>query len=95
MSWWRIASNQSPGLQTKYADIVLAIPADELVGAKLQLSYRCPSWCGEGHADSLLPVDVYQAGTELGVIGAHGKQRLNRVVCKGSKLGVDAITGKL
>jgi hypothetical protein len=77
---WRIACKQSPRLQTKDTHIILIVQTDEFVCVELYFSYRCPPRCGEGHADSLLAINVYQSRAELGVAGSNSQQGLDRVV---------------
>jgi hypothetical protein len=77
---WCVACKQSPRLQTKHTDIILAVQSDEFVCIKLYFSYRRPSRCGEGHADSLLAINVYQPRAELGVAGSNSQQGLDWVV---------------
>lgn len=76
----RIACKQSPRLQTKDTDIILAVQGDEFVCVELYFSYRRPPRCGEGDADSLLAINVYQSRAELGVAGSNSQQGLDRVV---------------
>lgn len=65
-----MATNQFPGLQAEDADIVFAVQADELICTKAQLlDGRPPSW-SKSCTDTILPVDIYHAGSELGLISS-------------------------
>ena len=95
MSRRSIIRNLLLSSQTEDCDIVLVVKHYELVGTKLYLAYRRPSWRVECDTDSSLAEDIYEAWPELGLIGTDSEEGLYGIVGKGGNLGVDAIAGEL
>ena len=49
----------------------------------------------EGGPDSALAKYIDQSWTELGLVGADGKEGLDGIVCEGGDLRIDPITSEL
>jgi hypothetical protein len=95
MSRRRIAREHALRLEAEYANVILVVEHDELVGAELEFADRGPARECEGGADAALAVDVDEARAEAGVGGADGEEGLDGVVGEGGDLGVDAVAGEL
>ncbi len=95
LPWRSIVCYLPLGVQTEDADIVLAVNHNYLVCAELYLFYARSSWWVECCTDSSLAEDVDHAGAELGLVGTDGEEGLDRIVCEGGYLGIDAIASEL
>lgn len=92
---------RSPGykhlfrLERKDTEVTLGIHADQFVGAELEEFGRRFPWELKDNGYPSLPKDVDLAAPELSVIGAYGEERLDRIVCDSTDLGVDAVSSIL
>ena len=95
MAWRGVVGKHALGLETEDANIILAVEYNELVCSELYLTDGGSSREVQGYTDSTLTVDVDEAGSKAGVVGADGEEVLDRVVCECRDLRVDAIPSEL
>jgi hypothetical protein len=77
-------------------ELVFAVQTHELVCAELE-RLDCSASSGEWQDElNAIPAeDIYLTGTILAVPGSYGKQGLDRVVCEGRDLRVDAVANQI
>lgn len=95
LSRGRIGSHQGPGLERVYADLILRIDTDELVGTELEKLGRCLTRELEDDRNAPLAKDIDLAASELSITGADREERLNGVVCDSTNLRVHTTARKL
>lgn len=95
MAWRSIGYKHLFRLERKDTEVTLGIHADQFVGAELEEFGRRFSWELKDNGYPPLSKDVDLAAPELSVIGAYGEERLNRIVCDSTDLGVDSVSSIL
>ena len=91
----RVGVDEGLGLEREDGQVVLGVDAEQLVAAELQDRDRRAVRQRQHHLDALLPKDVDLAVAKWALGGAHGDERLHRVVGDLRDLGVDAIVADL